>query len=246
MQKIYITIISLFSLAVVNAGDFRTSSDCHTAAKADSLISATMPQSIDSLLIAAENRFFERTSPERDDALYAAIVDRAEALGAVGPDSRADILRTDARRILPGMQAPDFPITLADDSRHSLYSFIGEGRPTLLIFYDPECEDCHDLINELMSIPAVADGSVAGVAVYLDDDTDAWHADLPRMPRGWAVGSDADSYIESDEKWVIGGIPSVYLIGADDRIIIKDDTGDRVLRMLSDENKIAEMFAPAD
>ena len=144
------------------------------------------------------------------------------------------------------MQAPDFPITLADDSRHSLYSFIGEGRPTLLIFYDPECEDCHDLINELMSIPAVADGSVAGVAVYLDDDTDAWHADLPRMPRGWAVGRDADSYIESDEKWVIGGIPSVYLIGADDRIIIKDDTGDRVLRMLSDENKIAEMFAPAD
>jgi len=240
MNRIISAAISI-SVAVLSAGAV---SPCD--AVADSLVNATPRERLDSLLLDAERIYYERFSPQRNEALYAAIVDRVERLGAVVPGSRAGWLRDDARRAASGTPAPELKMTLADGNTADLKSLTGDGRPTLLLFYDPDCDDCHNLIDELTDIPAVADGRIAGVAVYLDNDVEAWMADIPRMPRGWTVGRDADGSIDADGQWIVGGIPSAYLISPDNTIVLKDDPGPRLLALLTDSNKMAEMLAPAD
>ena len=59
----------------------------------------------------------------------------------------------------------------------------------MVIFYDPECSHCHDIIETLKASEelsaAVASGRVKVMAVYADGDSEVWDKARGSMPDTW-------------------------------------------------------------
>ncbi len=93
--------------------------------------------------------------------------------------------------------------------------------PTLLLFYDSACSDCSRLIGRLASDAAlaarVAAGSLRVVAVEMDGAAGS------SLPAGWVAEAAADPDAVYDT-WRLGRLPSMWLIGADGRVVLRDAT----------------------
>ena len=75
-------------------------------------------------------------------------------------------------------------------------------------------------------------GRLAIVNVYIDDDLNAWRQHLPGFPRNWYNGYDTDHVIRRDLIYNIRGIPSLYILDKDKRVVMKDAPEENVLRFL--------------
>lgn len=64
----------------------------------------------------------------------------------------------------------DFDYVLPNGKNNSLLRTGVKGDRLLLVFYDPECPSCHDVMNQMIMDEdlrnAVADGKVTVLAVY--------------------------------------------------------------------------------
>ena len=86
------------------------------------------------------------------------------------------------------------------------FSFeIRDGRPMLLLFYDPDCDHCMQTIAELSGSEllngAVARGDLVVVAVYAGfdgSDRAAWLRTLNRLPSVWTVDFDRGTIYTRD------------------------------------------------
>ena len=74
-----------------------------------------------------------------------------------------------------------------------------------------------------MFSPLFASGRLKVLAIYPDDDIAAWRAHLPQMPAGWTVGH---SPMEKggEGAYDLPGIPALYLLGRDKRVLVKDSS----------------------
>lgn len=92
--------------------------------------------------------------------------------------------------------------------------------PTILIFGDPECEDCRMAKLRMQSNvtfnKAVTDGKI-NVLFIIPDPEEGWEKKSDDFPKNWTVGG---SETVSD-LYDIREIPEIYLIGADGKIIAK-------------------------
>ena len=75
-------------------------------------------------------------------------------------------------------------------------------------------------------------GRLAIVNVYIDDDLNAWRQHLQGFPRNWYNGYDTDHVIRRDLIYNIRGIPSLYILDKDKRVVMKDAPEENVLRFL--------------
>lgn len=123
-------------------------------------------------------------------------------------------LRADILKNRPGCPAPDFELTYPDGHRARLLR-AGDA-DILLIFYEPDCNVCHDTMERLAADPgisqAVAEGRMRIVAVYLGDNTDAWREHAATLPPSWEVTRDAAGAVDGESLYIIRTTPSVYLI----------------------------------
>ena len=172
----------------------------------------------------AEKYLYEPDSPMFDEEAYLPFADYAVGLGdemsAAAEGRRDDILKN-----RPGTPAPDFVFMTTDAKRRRL----SESDPltnTLLIFYEPDCDKCHEAMTLLagsqMLQGAVAQGTLRVVAVYPGDNRKVWAEHAATLPSNWIVGIDPTGSIDNDELYLIRATPTFYLIGADGKIILKD------------------------
>ena len=83
-----------------------------------------------------------------------------------------------------------------------------------------------------MSIPDIemrlASREIAVVNVYIDEDIAAWLSYEHNYPRSWFSGYDAAGIIRADLLYNVRAIPSLYLLDAEKRIVLKDAPTARV------------------
>lgn len=177
---------------------------------------------LDFLYDVAVRYLYDPESPMHDEELFLPFVDWAESNSyypEVAAERRADIMKN--RR---GSVAADFEFETRDGSRARLSDL--RGTPVLLMFYEPDCENCLAAEKRLAaSAPltqAVADGSLKILAIYIGDDRAMWSSHAATIPEGWTVGIDAAKRIDRDNLYNIGATPSFYLIDPAGTVVLKD------------------------
>ena len=182
---------------------------------------------------------YDPNSPVRDEDLYLPYVEGLAESRFTREAARPGYVYQ--RRMCAlnpvGSPAPDFRFTDAAGRTHNLYGI--KARTTLLFFSNPGCYACQEIINTLQAVPGMekmlADGTLAVVNVYIDEDLDAWRAYEPNYPRAWHCGYDAAGLIRSDRLFNVRAIPSLYLLDGGKRILMKDAPVERVVSWLQNQ-----------
>jgi hypothetical protein len=172
----------------------------------------------------------------RDEDLYLPFVQRMAASPLTREDMRT-AFRYEAQMCAlnpRGSIAPDFAITLRNGTSVRMHSVRAER--TILFFSNPGCQNCKEIIDALKGdeyvCQQVSDGKLAILNIYIDEDLKAWRDYMPIYPKEWLNGYDAAHILRQDQLYCIRAIPSLYLLDAEKRILLKDAPVDRVLKAL--------------
>ena len=174
---------------------------------------------------AVDYYLYDPNSEIRSEELYLPFVSRLAASPLTREEQRARYAHAaevcSTHRI--GTPAADFRFVDGAGRQHTLYA---EKAPlTILIFVNPGCQACGDAVAafEGDGIKAlVRDGKLKILGIYIDEEVDAWKEQAGHLPAHWINGYDPDGLIRSDRIYYVRAIPSVYLLDADKRILMKD------------------------
>ena len=101
----------------------------------------------------------------------------------------------------------------------------------LLLFYDPECESCHEVLMQMAADRALAEAVKAGklsvLAVYTEGNDGTWRKALPDMPEGWTVGTDREA-VKQGALYDLKAMPSLYLLDGQKRVVLKDAAYEKI------------------
>lgn len=186
----------------------------------------------DYFLQKMEQYLHDPNSPMRDDALYVRFL---SVLTNVLPES--DLRRETftyqlkyLRKNLPGTSAEDFTYIDRKGVRRTLYSTQAEF--TLLFFYDPECDNCHAILEGLKEEPLLLNQRVTVLTVYADVETSKWNATDPHLPTLWTDGYSPKGEIVVKQLYQLAAMPTLYLLDSKKRVLLRDPSPEVMLSTL--------------
>ena len=179
---------------------------------------------------------YDPNSPVRDEDLYLPYVSGLAGSDITSEDMKAaysfDAKMCSLNRV--GETASDFTFTDLSGKRRSLHG-IKAGR-TLLIFSNPGCQTCRETINSLTSNATIRQlverGDLAVVNVYIDLEREKWMDHAKEYPSDWYNGYDQDYAIRQNRSYNVRGIPSLYVLDSEKKVIQKDAPIEKVLPLL--------------
>lgn len=181
---------------------------------------------------AIEDCLFAFGSELRDDRLYSIFLERMIAAGY--PDSiRAQYMLETARKNMPGTPAADFTFTDRNGNVSSLRQFTD--KPTVILFYDPDCHNCHDLAMAMADDPILKARLISGginILAVSPGEEDGWQTHGAWLPDKWTDATDKGA-IEDGELYDFDTFPSLYLIGSDGNVILKDCTPAQLIEAIN-------------
>ncbi len=165
-------------------------------------------------------------SPKRDETHYILYLEELLRLPVLTEYDRirpAYKLET-ARKNRPGTIATDFAYVDRNGRRRTLRD-TAAGRRLLLLFYDPGCSHCSEILEQVSESPVLrscidSDG-LSVLAVYTEGNRSLWEETKASMPREWIVGYDMDNIVER-ELYSIPAMPVMYLLDNDKKVLLKD------------------------
>ena len=174
-------------------------------------------------------------SPVRDNELYIRFL-RA----MLSADSIADFVRLRGEENLrlaslnrKGTIANNISILDRNGHTRDLHSI--EAPHILLVFYDPECPHCSEILDEIASSEKIngliQKGEVMVVAVYAEGKRSVWERIKADMPANWIVGYDMTGVLDND-LYTLPAMPVMYLLDSDHRVLLKDPEFSSVLENL--------------
>ena len=186
----------------------------------------------------ADDYLFNPNSPFYNEGLYGMYL---EAL--LGKLPQTDAMRSAyrfklelVRRNNVGDKATDFVYYLSDGSRHTLVSTPVKNDRLLLVFYDPECESCHEVLLQMAAdtalTEAVQTGKLSVLAVYTEGNDEVWRKALPDMPKGWTVGIDHEA-VKTGALYDLKAMPSLYLLDGKKTVLLKDAAYEKIRATLA-------------
>lgn len=202
------------------------------AAEAENSLSALMDQAsvtLNGFLFfynTLEKYLYDATSPMRNEALFIPVLQKMMASNKLSDDDklRPAMLLKSVSKNKVGSMAADFSYTKPDGSRHQLSEV--QTPLTLLLFFDPECDDCHQVIMRLEKTDVLnqltADRQLTVLAVYPGENKRLWQTMAQHMLPTWEIGMDESQTIYNKELYDILGFPSMYLLDQHKTVILKD------------------------
>ncbi len=179
---------------------------------------------------------YDPNSPFRSEDLYLPLVEGLVNSPFTAPDKLAGY-RFELEKCLLnpyGAKVPDFRFKDISGNIRNLYGV--NARYTLLFFSNPGCEACKEIIDQLGTRSyldsMIADGEVAVVNIYIDEEVDKWKEYEHNYPRNWVCGYDWKGLIRQDDLYFVRAIPSLYLLDSQKRVIYKDAPVEFVLMRL--------------
>lgn len=174
-----------------------------------------------------KNYLYNPNSPFYNEPLYSIYLQRmlgSRVLDEAGKSSLEFQLKL-LERNLPGAKAENFVYYLPDGSRATLYKTYVKGEFLLLVFYDPDCPNCHKTLKEITMDRELSGKAAAGeltvLAVYTEGDEDIWRNSLADMPGEWLIGNDRQT-VKENALYDLRAMPSLYLLDKDKTVILKD------------------------
>lgn len=202
------------------------------AAEAENSLSALMDQAsvtLNGFLFfynTLEKYLYDATSPMRNEALFIPVLQKMMASNKLNDDDklRPAMLLKSVSKNKVGSMAADFSYTKPDGSQHQLSEV--QTPLTLLLFFDPECDDCHQVIMRLEKTDVLnqltADRQLTVLAVYPGENKRLWQTMAQHMLPTWEIGMDESQTIYNKELYDILGFPSMYLLDQHKTVILKD------------------------
>lgn len=185
----------------------------------------------------ADDYLFNPNSPFYNERLYGAYLEALLDVLPAGDAMRSsyDFKLKLVRRNNPGDRATDFTYYLPDGTRRTLAATPAKGDRLLLVFYDPECESCHEVLGRMAADAALAEAVQAGrlsvLAVYTEGNDAAWRKALPDMPEGWTVAADREA-VKTGALYDLKAMPSLYLLDGRKTVLLKDASYETIRRYL--------------
>ena len=137
---------------------------------------------------------------------------------------KAKHLRRMAEKNRVGQPAADFVYTLASGKQGNLYGLKAEY--TLVFFYDPDCETCSSIKQDMRQTAwlaqKVAAGEVKVLTIYPDADIALWRNRLNEMAGEWVNGYDRGQVLTMEQRYDLSSLPSFYLLDKDKKVVLKD------------------------
>ncbi len=170
--------------------------------------------------------FYAPNSPVRNEDLYHSYVKPLALYDGLDSEMKGkydyEVRMTGMNRT--GTVASDFRFSDKNGRMHTLHGI--RAPYTLLFFSNPGCEACLEIINVLKGERTIAEmissGRLAVLNIYIDEDLQAWREYMPVYPTEWYNGFDPDLIIRNDILYNVRAIPSLYLLDAEKRVILKD------------------------
>lgn len=173
----------------------------------------------------AERYLDDPNSPMRCEEYYILFLEellRLPGLSEYDRMSPASRLET-VKKNRPRTVATDFSYTDRNGNRRTLHGT--RGKQLLLLFYDPACSHCSEILNALHENPLLAElifkKELTVLAVYTEGDRKLWDETKNSMPQEWIVAID-DSRIVECELYSLPAMPVIYLLDAKKKVILKD------------------------
>lgn len=192
------------------------------------------------LLNFADRYLYEPESPMYDETLYLCVLDVVLKDAFLDPVllSRYSYQHDEAMKNRPGQPAADFPLVdVASGERSTLMAAVNGNVETLVVFYDPECDHCIDVIKSLDRSSSVRSriesGSLKVVAVYFEGEEAMLDDVKGLVPAGWASVYTPGNPVEEDELYAIRRLPTLYLLSSDATVKAKDISLEKLLDDLS-------------
>ena len=123
-----------------------------------------------------------------------------------------------------GTKAEDF---IYEQSNGSLHRLSNRFTPnTILVFYEPGCHTCSQLIRELHQDDQlrnlVETKQLSILFIYPHNDKNTWLLGLSDFPAFVEVGINSDGSITNQQLYDIKATPTIYLLGNNGYVILKD------------------------
>ena len=187
----------------------------------------------------ADDYLYNPNSPFYNEGLYGIYL---EAL--LGKLPQTDAMRSAyrfklelVRRNNVGDKATDFTYYQPDGTRRTLATTPVKNDRLLLMFYDPECESCHEVLLQMTADTALAEavrtGKLSVLAVYTEGNDEVWRKALPDMPEGWMVGTDREA-VKTGALYDLKAMPSLYLLDGKKTVLLKDAAYEKICAALQE------------
>ncbi len=193
----------------------------------DALIGSVAEDSVtfSRLSVIMERLLADPNSPLRNESHYIIYLEsllRQPGLDEAGRVRVADRLAT-AKKNRPGAVATDFAYVDREGRAWTLHKM--SGRRLLLIFYDPECGHCSEILEQVSASDVIKERvrqkKLTVLAIYTEGDRNLWERTKASMPRDWAVGFDTDSIV-GRELYSVPAMPVMYLLDGNKTVLLKD------------------------
>lgn len=181
-----------------------------------------------------DDYLYNPNSPLYNESLYALYLEAMS--GQAGVDEavkeRMRFRLELVRRNRPGEKAEDFAYYTPDGTRQTLHHTPVQGKHLLLLFYDPECSHCQEVMEVLQDSPRLNQllrcGEATLLAIYTEGNEQAWRESLPLLPRRWLKGNDREA-VKQQALYDLKAMPSLYLLNADKQVVLKDTSPEECL-----------------
>ena len=185
-----------------------------------------------------EHYFFDPNSPVLDEEMYLRALD-----GILAAKSLTDLDKMQyeyQHRICSlnraGTPAADFVFEQLNGKKGSLYGIKGDY--TLIFFNNPGCHACGEILENIVNSPVaemVSNGKVKVLAMYIDEDFQAWKENRSKFPQEWIYAHDHKMILRDNNIYGLRAIPSLYLLDKEKRVILKDAPVGKVISYLLEQ-----------
>ncbi|MBR2438490.1 MAG: DUF5106 domain-containing protein [Bacteroidales bacterium] len=186
-----------------------------------------------------EHYFYNPISPVLDEEIYLAALNCIMASASL---SDLDKMQYDYQHRICSMNrvgtpAADFTFRelLASGKfrERNLYNIKGEY--TLLFFNNPDCSSCVEILRTIKDSPLeelVGKGELQVLAMYIDEDLEAWKRNREKYSKGWIYAYDPQLVLRDNGIYGLRAIPSLYLLDKEKRVLLKDAPVEKVISYL--------------
>ncbi len=197
--------------------------------------------SLDYFAMLTDQVLHNPNSPMRDDELFIPAMETILASPLLDEYDRMapehEIRMARLNRV--GEPAGDFNFTTADGRTSRLYALSSDF--VLLFINNPGCEMCREVREAICQSPMLTEmierRELTVLALYPDEDLDAWRAYSSQIPAAWINAYDRGCRIERDELYDLRAIPSLYLLDRRKRVLVKDAVDVGLIEWTLDHNR---------
>lgn len=185
-------------------------------------------QTFNMLTELAEDYLFDSESPMRSESHY---ISYLTALARFNDLPEIQKARIDDRLEMisknrQGSRATDFRFSKINGEESTLYKNLPDaGSRLILIFFDPECGNCDEILERLESSETISylikEGKLNILAIYAGDNYSAWERKASLLPNEWTVGIN-EKEIDDGDLYFLPVMPTIYILDSKGLVMEKD------------------------